>query len=223
MNKKTRHIITKIVIEGVLISSSVFFALLIDNWRKEIEERNAEKLFINGLIDDLRSDSIHFNFVRSTLSIELKNFNTLLNLGKFESYREDSLFKYFYRAINVSRTKLHAYTYEVMRNSSGFSVFQNRSLLLRVVKYYSETVILDDSNNELMRMYQQYVDLLGESGFVQPELTNLKAQYDVVTTKKAKGLLSIRKLYSEWYLEEVVKREELASELIKDLIAYRDK
>lgn len=153
--------------EILLVMVGILLALRVNTWNQEIQNRKLEKRYLNGIIQDLKQDSVDLSRVISKAGVNIKLshnviaeledsipdnyfekefFNTVINQVQIE---EDKVvyknYSEFIRSFGEKITQLTQHrsfdlakvTLDEILSTGNINVIQNKELRIEIQNYYS--------------------------------------------------------------------------------------
>jgi len=125
--------------EFLMLFLAVFAGFLAENQREHYVEKQREKLFMNSLLQDLKTDTSIFNEVIQLQTESNKMIDTLISLLKSPD-RKNSTGKIYFLAKTIPLSDVGLLslnkTYEQMKNSGNLRLIHDISLLDTLGLYY---------------------------------------------------------------------------------------
>lgn len=136
--------------EIVLVVVGILIALQINNWNRSNEKNELKNIYLNRLINDIKSDTTNIQFVRSEIRLNQKVIKALIkNMNEDAAVEEtDSLFyRYFERGWIISEFVPTSNTYTDLSQTGNMNILNNPELVDQIIQYYSYMTQLENSNN----------------------------------------------------------------------------
>src|SRR6185369_10657067 len=126
--------------EFLMLFLAVFCGFLAENIREHKVERDREKQFILGLVDDLVEDTITLRDVVFELGNNVQRMDSLMHLltiPDIKSYGPE-LYYLGRRGSRGNRLALHDFTIQQMKNSGGFRLIRKENVSKAILVYYNQ-------------------------------------------------------------------------------------
>jgi hypothetical protein len=125
--------------EIVLVVIGILIALQINNWNEAQKMAKKEKLFLVNLQQDLESDSVRLNAIRTTLWTAVQYKRIFEGHMKGTPTDRDSLNAHFIRQYNILVDFVpNSTTMDELTNSNGFDLILNPRLRRQIVNLYNQ-------------------------------------------------------------------------------------
>ena len=132
--------------EIVLVMIGILLALQVNNWNNERLAEKQMRSFLNGIIDDLKSDTLLFEDRIQFFNNAKENKKTLLQLSNFEGIDSDSLFMMI--RPRTGNHEINTTTFDKIKSLGIAQISENDSLSKTVYNYYTVwTTSLNDYMN----------------------------------------------------------------------------
>lgn len=130
--KRIKDSIQEIII--VIIGITIAFQL--ENWSSSNKQQKEKAFFVQGMIDNLESDSI--SLVRNLKSITNKRNEINAGVKQIEEQTFDaSSFQEFHTAVNTSSTfDISTEFYDAMAQSGLLHLFKNKNAVIGIMNYH---------------------------------------------------------------------------------------
>jgi hypothetical protein len=128
------------VVELFIIAVGVLIALGVDNWNEDRREASRESSHLQGILTDLRSDSMNLETRRETAIRGLEVADRLMDLRRNlgATALPDSLAIWFFRAAYVDNFQVMDHSYREILGAGGLSLIRNEALRRQVTGYYRD-------------------------------------------------------------------------------------
>ncbi len=124
-------------IEFLVIVAGIMVSFLLNEWRKEMQDRRTEQQLLGDLITDLRQDSL--NLAREINEMQwIVGLTERLSRHVDEPIPADSITDVLGPSMSYSRIPFQLVTYHAMRSSGTLSLLQDRDLVRDLMMLYEQ-------------------------------------------------------------------------------------
>jgi hypothetical protein len=123
--------------EILLIVIGILIALSINNWNTNKKNKEYERFYIQGIINDIELDIVKLNKAITYDSLKVNSGNYLLNHFKNPTLKKDSiLLNHFANSIPISGFNQTDNVFEDLKSSGRLNFLSNDSLRKKIQDYY---------------------------------------------------------------------------------------
>ena len=125
--------------EIILIVIGILIALSINNWNTNKKNKEYERFYIQGIINDIELDIVNLNYAITLDSLKVNSGNYLLNHFKNPTLKKDSiLLNHFANSIPISGFNQTDNVFEDLKSSGRLNFLSNDSIRKKIQDYYIE-------------------------------------------------------------------------------------
>jgi len=153
-------------LEFIMIFLAVMMGFFAENLREYISDRDQEKEYIVGLINNLQADTTELNAIIAENERNLKGLDTLLSIEK-ENFKmttiQDSIF--YYSVSYISNVQIFRYsdlTISQLRNAGGYSLIKVSSVADSIAEYESRNAFIKNQEKFYTEAYSKTWDSFGQ-------------------------------------------------------------
>ncbi|WP_424962543.1 DUF6090 family protein [Ekhidna sp.] len=125
-------------LEILVITIGILGAFLLNNWNQNSLEENVQKLTIERLIEDVKSDTARFAYLDYRLEDRVKRCDSVLSLFKDLSNKENRLSMISVHLINFFLVESNFTTYDEMLNTGRLYSMDDAKLRSSIINYYRD-------------------------------------------------------------------------------------
>lgn len=125
--------------EIILVVIGILIALQVNNWNEQRKFNNLKSIYIEGLLNDLRQDTVNINLLINDTDKKQLVIKSLINELDTEKYSEKlfvSVEGYFRSGWSMSDFTVNKNTYSDLSKSGNMNVFQDNELSKKIKNYY---------------------------------------------------------------------------------------
>jgi len=152
-----------VLVELVVVVLGIFIALQVDNWQKERQDRQVERLYLQELLEDLQHDQNGLNNRIERSNIILINLIGFLEQAAMEtpSWSVQNLNDNFNAVQRMPTFIPNERAFTNITGSGDLKIIRNRELKNALAVYYSEgkvmVLIQNTHEMELVQNFQPYI------------------------------------------------------------------
>ena len=144
--------------EIVLVVIGILIALSINNWNTGKINNDLEKFYIQGIIDDIKTDVVNLNRNILLDSQKVVSGNFLLNHFKNPTLKKDSIFLFhFSNSLPATYYQQNSIVFDDIKFSGRLNIISDPSLRNNIQRYYSHglqiTDVLAANSNFALELY----------------------------------------------------------------------
>ena len=215
-------------LEFIMIFLAVTLGFFAETIREKISERHREKDYIEGLVNNIQTDTAALNGLINRNNTELRAIDTILKIPKQHFTNlpvQDSIYYYaLQHTLSLHLFQFTDLTLVQLRNAGGYSLIKTGKV--------ADSIALYESNNNEIRLQEKFVSdyylqawnsfkqvfdcNLAESFFDQYNATNkIPPGINVLITKEEE---KIHVLYNNYWSYSIVLRS--YNNMLKEHMAY---
>jgi hypothetical protein len=163
--------------EILLVVFGILIALQINNWNEEKSERRVEKVYLQNMVEDLKSDlDIYTNYENANDIIYNLIDSLIPNLKSPDRKMKAGKLAFWARMVTVNWKIIHPVkrTYEQMKSSGHLRMVKNRETADSISFYYNSLTEFEGYNEAGMLWANQYIEAIGKVFDTEAMLQTLK-------------------------------------------------
>lgn len=175
--------------EIVLVVIGILIALQINNWNEQRKRENLEIDFLNGLLLDLKQDTLYFS-TKSNYYDQLANNQAeyLLRAYEIQPTYEDYLELVGLISWDSDNFIPQNVTYSELLNSGNLNIFQNKALKNNIIVHYKE---YDKANKHITEFNTFSANFLSRLPFAHGNFySSIKIPDEVLRDKRQWGYIN---------------------------------
>jgi hypothetical protein len=162
--KKVQHYF----FEFLMLFLAVFCGFLAENWREQLQERNRENEFINTIVEDLKSDTLHSGLILSKLKNTSVGIDSVLKeLSSPEVvYKSNKLYRLWTKNLDIKSFVSNDRTIQQLKNNGELRLIRNNKVSDGIMKYdqtlknyYQQSDFMYDALSQ-QHIYRKFFDFI---------------------------------------------------------------
>jgi predicted transcriptional regulator with HTH domain len=224
-NKRKRKIMGPVwdhLFDFVMLFLAVFCGFMADNWRERLSENQREKIFINSIVEDIRSDTLESNAVLEKLKQRYNGIDSviveLMSPGVMEN--SNKFYRLWTENLGLDIFVSNDRTIKQLKSSGELRLIRNREVSDRIMKYDQ---VLTKYYTQSNMMYNAITNITSYSELF--DFINLRQKNNIPVPLTEQGKLNLNKAYGHLYLwsrglEGLIGWLEVVNKEAKDLIIF---